>query len=81
MTPVFQNPKYSSILILGFYPSEREIKYEMIKTGRKNYPDIILNETEMIMILDSLVEDGYVIGHKSDKPPYGLTYQYISGKK
>ena len=22
-----------------------------------------------------------VIGHKSDKPPYGLTYQYISGKK
>ena len=53
----------------------------MIRTGRKNYPAIILNETEMRMILDSLVEDGYVIGHKSDKPPYGLTYQYISGKK
>ena len=34
-------------------------------------------KTEMRMILDSLLEDGYVIGHKSDKPPYGLTYQYI----
>ena len=64
-----------------FNPSEREIEYEMIRTGRQNYPAIILNETEMRMILDSLVEDGYVIGHKSDKPPYGLTYQYISGKK
>ena len=38
----------------------------MIRTGRKNYPAIILNETEMRMILDSLVEDDYVIGHKSE---------------
>ena len=53
----------------------------MIRTGRMNHPAIILNETEMRLILDSLLEDGYVIGHKSDKPPYGLTYQYISGKK
>ena len=53
----------------------------MIRTGRKNDPAIILNDIEMRMILDSLVEDGYVIGHKSDTFPYDLTYQYISGKK
>ena len=78
-------PKILNIRIISpkgrFYPSEREIEYEMIRTGRMNHPAIILNETEMRMILDSLLEDGYVIGHKSDKPPYGLTYQYISGKK
>lgn len=67
-----------------FNPREREIRLELIKTGKIDRHQIVpikLNETEMRMILDSLVEDGYVICHKSDKFPYDLTYQYISGKK
>ena len=52
----------------------------MIKTGRKNDPAIILNDIEMKMILDSLVEDGYVIGYKRSKHPYDLLYKYNSDK-
>ena len=49
----------------GEDPSKREIKIEMIRTGRKNDPAIILNDIEMRMILDSLVEDGFVITYKT----------------
>ena len=52
----------------------------MIRTGRKNDPAIILNDIEMRMILDSLVEDGYVMGYKRSKHPYDLLYQYNSDK-
>ena len=58
-------------------PNKSEIKVQL--AGKKS-PALILDEGEMKMILDSLVEDGYVIGHESDKPPYGLTYQYNSDK-
>ena len=64
----------------GEDPSKREIKMEMIRTGRKNDPAIILNDIEMRMILDSLVEDGYVIGYKRSKHPYDLLYKYNSDK-
>jgi len=65
--------------ISGEDPSKRKIKMEMIRTGRKNDPAIILNDIEMRMILDSLVEDGFVIGHKR-LFPYDLLYQYNSDK-
>ena len=54
-------------------PNKSEIKVQL--AGIKS-PALILDEGEMKMILDLLVENSYVIGHESDKPPHGLTYQY-----
>ena len=50
--------------------------------SRTKSPTIELSDDEFQMILDTLVEDGYIIRRKGTKPPLDIhvTYQYNSGQ-
>ena len=50
--------------------------------SRTKSPTIELSDDEFQIILDTLVEDGYIIRRKGTKPPFDIhvTYQYNSGQ-